>query len=335
MPHKEENRWPQIAEAISAVRKDAALHTDVGKLAGRFSQELAGIYDPAGCAIFLIDDSGTNFLAKKGLELPAQLKQFSAGSPLMQYLSGMTGGILLTAIHEDPGNRELFPAADAGSGLCCPVLSDDGIRGLIFLSTAEKGAFSADDLKLVGLVAGELTLLMTGASLRARIRTLEFRDRLTGCLNRRKFSEDIEVDIPCAERYGKPLSLLKIDADILMPDKGSPARISSDEILRKVGETLGYSIRMCDKLYRYADREFVLILPGIDKERAAFAATRMQKVLGQIRFGEEAADGGKVIFSIGIASFPADAVFRDGLIRALNAAIREAKEAGGDAEVPF
>ncbi|TAN43620.1 MAG: GGDEF domain-containing protein [Nitrospirae bacterium] len=335
MPHKEENRWPQIAEAISAVRKDAALRADVGKLAGRFSQELAGIYGPAGCAVFLIDDSGTNFLAKKGLKFPDQLKQFSAGSPLMQYLSGRAGGILLTDRQEDPVSRELFPVADAESVLCCPVLSDDGIRGLICLSTSEKGAFSSDDLKLVDLVAGELTLLMTEASLRTKIGALEFRDRLTGCLNRKKFSEDIEVDIPCSERYGKPLSLLKIDLDIVRQGSGQPDRISSDEILRKIGETLSYSIRMCDKLYRYAEREFILTLPGIDKERAAFAATRMQKVLGQIRFGEETAGGGKVIFSIGIASFPADAVFRDGLIRALNAAIREAKEAGGDAAVLF
>jgi diguanylate cyclase (GGDEF)-like protein len=158
---------------------------------------------------------------------------------------------------------------------------------------------------------------------------------LTGCYNRKKFNDDIEVDIPCSERYGRPLSLVKIDIDFMKNYNAAHGTVRGDELIRKIGETLSYSIRMCDRLYRFSGEEFILILPGIDKERGVFAAQRLQKALGQLRFeGEsDSQPGGMITYSIGVASFPVDAVFKDGLIKKLDAALRRAKESGGNAVV--
>ena len=73
-----------------------------------------------------------------------------------------------------------------------------------------------------------------------------------------------------------------------------------------------------------------IILSGISREQALFAAKRIQKVLRQQEFkGEtESQPNHRITFGIGAASFPSDAVFKDGLLKAAEAALHRAKESG-------
>lgn len=335
MPEKKTGKWLRISSAIASARKNSGLHAKSEELAGIFVRELAAGFEPACCSIFLIDEDGTNNLAEQGVSGSGRKAAYTADMPLMKQLALSLSSIALGSTRDNPLYQTYAIEDGAASLLCSPVLIADSVRGFIYLSSAQEGAFHADDVQLLELVAGEIAALMTIASLNAGVEALTIRDTLTGCFNAKKFREDIEIDIPCAERYGKPLSLLKIDIDFLKLYNDSNGRFRGDDILRKVGDTLAYSIRMCDKLYRYSGEEFILILPGIDKERAVFAASRLQKVLGQLRFEGEAESqpGGKITFSIGVASFPADAVYKDGLIKTVDAALRQAKEAGGDTVV--
>ena len=342
MPENENKKWLRISAAISSIQRSAGLRSKTDEQAGIIARELAGIFSPAGCSVFLIDADETNNLAEAGFPSSGRKVPYSYSMPLMQYLADSPDGILTGGRADIPSAAVLYPETGPESVLCSPILNSpvagtDSPRGFIYISSAQKDAFAPGDLKLIGHIAGELCVLTELAGLYSRTASLTIRDELTGCFNKKKFDEDIETDIPCAERYGKPLSLLKIDVDFLKLYNESNGRLKGDDIIKKAGETLSYSIRMCDKLYRYSGEEFILILPGIDKERAVFAAGRLRKVLGQFRFeGEEVSQpGGKITFSIGVASFPSDAVYKDGLIKAVDNALLKAKEAGGDAVVSY
>lgn len=335
MSDRELNKRSRITAAIASARKQGGSHARPEELAGIFARELSLAFEPVGCSIFLVDEDGAHILAEQGFRETGRQLLYTGDMALMKQLEQGRESIAATALPGQPLDEALIAEKGTVAVLCSPILMEDGVRGFLYLSTTREAAFHADDIPLLELVAGEIALLLTVAALTTEVETLSIRDALTGCFNQKKFREDIEIDIPCAERYGKPLSLLKIDIDFLKLYNDSNGRIRGDDILRKVGDTLAYSIRMCDKLYRYSGEEFILILPGIDKERAVFAATRLQKVLGQLRFEGEAESqpGGKLTFSIGVASFPADAVYKDGLIKTVDAALRKAKEAGGDTVV--
>jgi diguanylate cyclase (GGDEF)-like protein len=335
MPDTEKNKWLRISSVISEMRRSGGPSLRLEELAAVSARELSVAFDPAGCAIYLVDHTGTNNLTEIGLKQPASKTFYAADMPLVKHFAGSVASIFILSRDEGLPFEGLFPGDASGSVICAPLLAEAAVSGFIFLESEREGAFTPDDLSLVEFMADEISLLMANAALRAKVEFLTIRDPLTGCFNQKKFDDDIEIDITCTDRYGKPLSLLKIDIDFMHEYNKTFGRTEGDKVIKKVGETLAYSTRMCDKLYRFSGEEFIIILPGVEKERAVFAAFRMQKVLGQLRFEVEVEGrpAGKITFSIGVASFPSDAVYKDGLLRKVDAALRQAIEAGGNTVV--
>ncbi|MBI5633330.1 MAG: GGDEF domain-containing protein [Nitrospirae bacterium] len=327
---KEISSWRELASIIADVRKKAGGRPELRELAGIYAGELSRIFDSAGCIIFLINDDGSSLFVPAGMHGTVTESDYRADMPLMRHLSLAREGMLFGP--DQCRTSDLFPGETPLSLLCSPVIVRDRVSGFISLFSSRQDVFSRENLTMINLIAGELAMLMEISSLLSALDAVTLTDPLTGCYNRKKFNDDIEVDIPCSERYGRPLSLVKIDIDFMKNFNKACGTVRGDELIRKVGETLSYSIRMCDRLYRFSGEEFILVLPGIDKERGVFAAQRLQKTLGQLRFEGEADSqpGGMITYSIGVASFPVDAVYKDGLIKKLDAALRKAKESGGN-----
>ncbi|MBI5076292.1 MAG: GGDEF domain-containing protein [Nitrospirae bacterium] len=333
MPDREISRWRDIASLIPAVREKAVTRPELPELAGIYAGELSRIFDPAGCIIFLSSDDGTSLLVPAGIQGTVGESDYGSDMPLMRQFALAREGIFFGP--EQCRISELFPGEKPQSLLCSPVITRDRVSGFIYLFSSEPNALHREDLAMVELIAGELAMVMDFLSLLSSLDAATVRDQLTGCYNRQKFNDDIEIDIPCSERYGRPLSLVKITVDSLKKFHKVHGTARGDELIRKTGETLAYSIRMCDRLYRFSAEEFILILPGIDKERGVFAAQRLLRSLGNLRFdGEsESQPNGMITYSIGVASFPVDSVFKDGLIKKLDAALRRAEELGGNTVV--
>lgn len=327
------SRWRDIASMIAVIRGKAAARPELHELAGILAGELSRIFDRSGCILYLPGDDGTPLLVHAGIQGIFTDADYRPDMPLMRQFAVAPEGIFFGP--EQCRTSELFPGERPWSLLCSPLITQDRVSGFIYLFSTRPHALRREDLAMVELISGEFALVMETLSLRSSLAAVTVTDQLTGCYNRQKFNDDIEVDIPCSERYGRPLSLVKIDIDFMKNYNEAHGTVRGDELISKIGETLSYSIRMCDRLYRFSGEEFILILPGIDKERGVFAAQRLQKSLGNLRFdGEsESQPNGMITYSIGVASFPVDAVFKDGLIKKLDAALRRAKESGGNTVV--
>ncbi|MBI5847317.1 MAG: GGDEF domain-containing protein [Nitrospirae bacterium] len=333
MSDKEISRWRSLASVIAEFRVKAGSRLQLNELAAFYAGELSRIFDSAACILFLGHDDATSLLVSAGVQGALRESEYQTDMPLLRHLSLTRKGFFWGP--DQCRTSDFFPGEKPHSLLCSPVIVRDVVSGFFSLSSSEKDIFGPEDLAMAELLSGELATVMEISSLQLTLDAVSVTDPLTGCYNAKKFNDDIEVDIPCSERYGRPLSLVKIDIDFMQHYNEAFGRVSGDQLIRKVGETLSYSIRMCDRLYRFGGEEFILILPGIDKERGVFAAQRLQKALGQLRFeGEsDSQPGGMITYSIGVASFPVDAVFKDGLMKKLDAALLRSKESGGNAVV--
>lgn len=333
MSDREIRRWRDLASLITAVRGNTGTRPELNNVAEIYAGELSRIFDLAGCIIFLVIDDGTTLFAPAAIQGTVLESDFRSGMPLMNRFVLDRQGIFFGP--EQCRESELFPGEKPQSLLCCPVITQDRVSGFIYLFSSRPNTLNREDLSMVELIAGQLAAVMELSSLQSSLDAATLTDQLTGCYNLQKFNDDIDVDIACSERYGRPLSLVKIDIDFMKKYNEAHGTLRGDELIRKIGETLSYSIRMCDRLYRFSGEEFILILPGIDKERGVFAAQRLQKSLGNLRFDGESVSqpNGAITYSIGVASFPVDAVFKDGLIKKLDEALRKANEAGGNTVV--
>ena len=91
-------------------------------------------------------------------------------------------------------------------------------------------------------------------------------DPLTGLLNRAGVSIAFERAQAMAQRAGYPLSLALADLDGLKRINDTHGHAVGDEVLRRVAEILGSSLRRSDRVARWGGDEFVILFCGWQPE---------------------------------------------------------------------
>ncbi|MDT3312686.1 EAL domain-containing protein [Pseudomonas sp. rhizo66] len=158
---------------------------------------------------------------------------------------------------------------------------------------------------------------------------LEFQavtDPLTGLLNRRGFYQTVENLLLRGERSDSSWVLLYLDLDGFKRVNDSLGHDAGDRVLRWVSEQLKTCLRPFDILARMGGDEFTALLDLEFPEQAAKIAEKLIErvsICQQIE-GLDIALGA----SIGIATYPDCGSNLDGLLRASDIAMYEAKRAG-------
>ncbi|RMP58905.1 hypothetical protein ALQ18_00455 [Pseudomonas marginalis pv. marginalis] len=158
---------------------------------------------------------------------------------------------------------------------------------------------------------------------------LEFQavtDPLTGLLNRRGFHQAVENTLLRSERNGLSLVLLYLDLDGFKRVNDTLGHDAGDRVLRWVSEQMQACLRSYDILGRMGGDEFTALLELEFPEQAAKIS---EKLIERVSVCQQV-DGLDVMLgaSIGIATFPDCGSDLNGLLRAADIAMYEAKRAG-------
>ncbi|MHC8323521.1 putative bifunctional diguanylate cyclase/phosphodiesterase [Pseudomonas sp. GB2N2] len=158
---------------------------------------------------------------------------------------------------------------------------------------------------------------------------LEFQavtDPLTGLLNRRGFYQTVENLLLRGERTDSAWVLLYLDLDGFKRVNDSLGHDAGDRVLRWVSEQLKSCLRPFDILARMGGDEFTALL---DLEFPEQAAKIAEKLIERVSICQQI-DGLDIALgaSIGIATYPDCGANLDGLMRASDIAMYEAKRAG-------
>jgi diguanylate cyclase (GGDEF)-like protein len=205
-----------------------------------------------------------------------------------------------------------------GSMITVAVASLAGVGVLGAVGGATPGHLQADPaymfmfLVCLGLT-GMLCVWQSRVTERQReeLEKLSRTDPLTGCLNRRGFSERLEMELA---REGAEVSLIVLDLNSFKAVNDRHGHAAGDELLRWVGSTLQGLLRSSDVTGRLGGDEFALLLPGVSGEEARAIAARTVAALAE-RVGSAA----------GVACSPADGTDEDALHRHADADLYAAK----------
>jgi diguanylate cyclase (GGDEF)-like protein len=167
-------------------------------------------------------------------------------------------------------------------------------------------------------------------------------DDLTGLYNLRGFEQRLLVSVRNSRATRTPLSLLVLDVDRLKALNDVHGHLAGAEAVRTVGHIIESHLPEAAFACRYGGDEFVLALPGQSASAASVAASAILRAvrsdtpeLAGIAFPSET-----LSISIGIACLdgdtgngtgvaePDDYRVGEGLFRAADAALYEAKRAG-------
>ena len=156
---------------------------------------------------------------------------------------------------------------------------------------------------------------------------LAYHDALTGLYNRVSFEEFLSQALLMAKRNQKQFAILFIDLDRFKVINDTLGHDIGDQVLINVSERLQSILRESDFISRWGGDEFVVILHDIVSE--SFVATVARKIIEGLKepiYIEH--HHFTVTASIGIATYPENAVDANTLIKYADSAMYQAKENG-------
>jgi diguanylate cyclase (GGDEF)-like protein/PAS domain S-box-containing protein len=217
------------------------------------------------------------------------------------------------------------------SAAIVPVRGERGVRGALCVFFEQRGGFGAEDS--VNFVEAVASLLSTGLQRidsEGRLAHLAQFDQLTGLPNRTLLADRFSQMIVQAGRRGSPLAVLFVDLDEFKLVNDTLGHAGGDALLQEVAARLQSTVRAGDTVARISGDEFAIVLA--DLTRTEDAALVSQKIIERLSSAMEV--HGKEVFvtaSVGIAAFPADGADAEALLRAADAAMYRAKQAGRNA----
>jgi diguanylate cyclase (GGDEF)-like protein len=160
-------------------------------------------------------------------------------------------------------------------------------------------------------------------------------DVLTGLANRRYLNQALARDLLRAQRRGAPVAAVVLDLDYFKRVNDTFGHETGDVVLRELGRILKASVRGSDVACRLGGEEFALILPDASLDVALGRAEAVRVAMKAVDLEAGGQKIGPITLSAGVAVFPQHAGDAEGLLRAADQALYEAKGSGRDRVVSW
>ena len=184
------------------------------------------------------------------------------------------------------GSNEEDKCESIQSILAVPMILHGKVAGMISTQSYKEDAYTKEDQYLLELLASHAAVAIENSRLFSTIQRLADTDPLTGMLTRRKFFELAELEFNRAKRYKQQLSIIILDVDEFKKFNDKFGHQVGDLVLKLVAAQCKSSLRDMDIIGRLGGEEFVVVLPGTEKEQAIQVATRLCNLVENANLSE-------------------------------------------------
>lgn len=247
--------------------------------------------------------------------------------PVGQGLSGWVMENGKPIINGNPAVEPGYTEAERKLGALNSALSvplGDGVdqfSGVVTLYRSEKDAYSADQLRVLLAIKGEIARAVEG-SLRLRgTQQGNSLDELTGLPSRPVLLSYLQDGFAVP---GKPVTLLICDLDDMQAINMRFGRSAGDNLLKAVAGILRNHSRSADYVARIGGDEFALLLPATRPDDLAGKIESLDRL---VRDACRALCGEESGLAIGVACFPENGPDAAAVINSAEQALQRAKQA--------
>lgn len=214
------------------------------------------------------------------------------------------------------------------AGLALPIGDPDyPLRALVVIFADTENYFDLVGLEPFLAFTQLATVALNQARMKIALEATASTDPLTSLLNRRALQDIINREYAYAKRTAKHFSLILFDLDRFKMINDNYGHDIGDTILLGVSRVAKNTLRTSDWLSRWGGEEFLAILPDTNESGALKIAERLRQKIEvfSIQLNNQKI---KTSASIGIATYPRDGDTPDFLMKAVDAALYEAKKSG-------
>jgi diguanylate cyclase (GGDEF)-like protein/PAS domain S-box-containing protein len=153
-------------------------------------------------------------------------------------------------------------------------------------------------------------------------------DELTDLWNRSAILDTLKKELARSSRGGMPVGIIMADLDQFKEINDSYGHLAGDAVLREVSRSMVACVRSYDSVGRYGGEEFLIVLPGCDRNQTRRMAERLR-----MRFHSNPIETSEGVFEITMscgatAREGSDQRDVDSVIRAADEALYRAKGMG-------
>jgi diguanylate cyclase (GGDEF)-like protein len=211
----------------------------------------------------------------------------------------------------------------AAEVVCTPSLVGGEVIGSVLVRG--EGAFDSYERNRIADSVSQAAPVLANLRNLAIAENRAATDALTGLPNSRSCRDNLKRMVAHASRTVTTLSAVMLDLDHFKHVNDRFGHGAGDDVLAAVGEVLRACVRGSDFAGRYGGEEFLMLLPGADQEGALVLAEKVRCAIEALEFQQPEL---KVTASLGIATFPLDALDADALVRIADRALYSAKAKG-------
>jgi diguanylate cyclase (GGDEF)-like protein len=226
--------------------------------------------------------------------------------------------------------ESLFPHVSGpaiSSLLVVPAFAESDRRAWLYLFQKRQNEFSEGDEEVILTIAADAEQSLRVIRLHEEAERLAATDVLTGFVNRSAFESRLTEEFRRAARNGRPFALVFIDLDHLKTINDQFGHAVGDAAIRRFSDAIRDVIRTTDVVGRYGGDEILVLMPETDLPEALLAG---QRILARVASSPLAVEREQVALSasIGIAIYPEHGRDKEGLLRAADFALYQAKAEG-------
>jgi diguanylate cyclase (GGDEF)-like protein len=186
--------------------------------------------------------------------------------------------------------------------------------------------YRKDELELIDVFIKQVAIAAENDLLVRQAEKLAIRDNLTGLYNKQFIRSRLEEEIKRAIIYQRPCSFIIFNIDNFKQYHSLHGEIETENVLRKTALILTESADEIDKVARFGDDEFAMLLPEKNKKLATERAEEIRKKL-EFTFSEEIPTK-RLTVSGGVSENPIDGVTAEELISHALKSVKVAKTKG-------
>ena len=250
--------------------------------------------------------------------------------PMGEGLSGWVAGNRKSIVNGNPSveARHLNDPAKFStlrSALSVPLEGVSGVIGALTLYRSDRDAFSRDHLRILLAITSKVSLAIENALRFQLAEDSATTDYLTLLPNARSLFLRLDGELARCRRTLEPLTVLVCDVDGFKQVNDRFGHLEGNKVLRYVADVLRENCREYDYVARMGGDEFVILLPGSDRE----AVNRRIEEFQSIACDDAAAMHGVSVIhmSVGEAFYPDDGSDAEQLLAEADRRMYKSKQA--------
>lgn len=304
---------------VAALRRCDLLDTAPESTFDRITALVRAVFNVPMVALSLVDADRQWFKSRDGIDLTETTREIS----FCTHMIATRGPMAVVDARCDPRFRDnplVVGQPHIVSYLGAPLISRDGYNlGSLCAIDRVPREYSAAQ---VDLLVGFSALVIDAFELRQ----IATHDHLTGALSRRALLGEAARALARHARDRAACSLLLFDLDHFKAINDRHGHAAGDLVLEAVTARCRELLRATDVIGRVGGEEFVVLLPGLDADRALEVAERFRTAIATMAMPFDPAV--QITASFGVAPLTAAIVSPDDWLDTADTALFAAKDAG-------